>query len=97
MHLVLGGQAIKAELVDLKWVPRLGLVYQFSPNTGMKALYGQAYRSAFQVETVINAPTIKGNPAVAPQKPSRRWICKCFIIPKSINGLPLTSGVSNRT
>lgn len=67
LHLILGGQAIKVEQVDLKWVPRFGVVYQFSPNTGLKALYGQAYRSAFQVETVISAPTIKGNPALAPE------------------------------
>lgn len=67
LRLVLGGQVIKAEQVDSKWVPRLGVVYQFSPNTGMKALYGQAYRSAFQLETTVNAANIKGNPSLAPE------------------------------
>jgi len=67
LRLVLGGQVIKAEQVDSKWVPRLGVVYQISSQTGMKALYGQAYRSAFQVETAVNATTLKGNPALAPE------------------------------
>ncbi len=67
LHLILGGQAIKVEQVALKWVPRLGVVYQFSPRTGLKALYGQAYRSAFQVETAADAPTLKGNPTLSPE------------------------------
>lgn len=66
-RLILGGQAIKVEQVNLKSVPRLGVIYQFSPNTGLKALYGQAYRSAFQVETASDTPLLKGNPALAPE------------------------------
>jgi outer membrane receptor for ferrienterochelin and colicin len=45
LQLIAGGQAIKP--VGMAWevVPRLGLVYQFSPQLGMKILYSQAFRT----------------------------------------------------
>lgn len=61
-HLVLGGQANRTEGQELDFVPRLGLIHQFSEALGMKLLYNQAYRNPNAIETGTFIPNlIEGN------------------------------------
>ncbi|MEY4768981.1 MAG: hypothetical protein RL637_1620 [Pseudomonadota bacterium] len=48
-------------------VGRLGLIYEFTPEWGMKFLYSQAFRSPAIVEMKINAGPIRGNPNLQPE------------------------------
>jgi hypothetical protein len=45
--LVAGAQINKVPKVNPNVVPRLGFVYQVSPNLGVKLMHAQAYRAAF--------------------------------------------------
>ncbi|MBT4518952.1 MAG: TonB-dependent receptor [Halieaceae bacterium] len=68
IKLTLGGQYNDAEK-DHKIVPRLGAIFKFSPEYGMKLLYGEAFRSPENVETHVHIPAINlfGNPDVGPE------------------------------
>lgn len=66
--LLLGGQLIKP--TDLKWnvIPRIGAVYQFSSETGIKAIYNQSFRSAFPFESTSNHSSSARNvPTLEPE------------------------------
>ncbi len=68
LKLIAGGQFNKVEGVDLAFVPRLGAIFYATDALGAKLLYGQAFRSAFATERLINAPGIGvGNPDLQPE------------------------------
>ncbi|MEY3218769.1 MAG: hypothetical protein RIT27_126 [Pseudomonadota bacterium] len=63
-----GGQAIKPTDVNWNFVPRLGMVYQITPEIGTKLLYSKAFRAAFQIEKrVNNIGVIVGDPNLTPE------------------------------
>ncbi len=53
------------------FVPRLGIIHDFTENLGIKLLYGQAFRSPYAGEKFLDATvgdlTIKGNPKLKPE------------------------------
>lgn len=67
-RLIGGVQLNKAENVALNTVPRLGLIQQFTAQTGLKLMHGEAFRAPAIGETDINSPvalglfTLRGNP-----------------------------------
>lgn len=64
----LGAQWNKAEGVDAEIVPRIGVVYRFNPDMGVKLLYSEAFRSPFPAETDVQAqPILTGNPDLGPE------------------------------
>ncbi len=66
LQLIAGGQAIKPVEIAWKVVPRFGMVYQFSPQLGMKMLYSQAFRTPFYNEKAGgNTGIIVANPQLA--------------------------------
>jgi outer membrane receptor for ferrienterochelin and colicin len=68
LHLIAGGQAVKPLGIDWEVVPRLGMVYQFTSNLGLKLLYSQAFRTSFLEEKFGNSSGILiGNPQLAPE------------------------------
>jgi outer membrane receptor for ferrienterochelin and colicin len=67
LRLVAGGQWIKPVDVNAHFVPRLGLIYQFSERWGAKLLYGEAFRTAFNEERFIKRPLLIGNPQLKPE------------------------------
>jgi len=68
IKLIAGGQFNRPDGGDTDFVPRLGLVGQFSANSGVKLLYGEAFRSPAAVETDFQAPpVILGNPDLVPE------------------------------
>jgi len=68
IKVTLGGQYNDAES-NTKFVPRLGAIIQFTPQYGMKLLYGEAFRSPENVERDVYIPGINlfGNPEVGPE------------------------------
>jgi outer membrane receptor for ferrienterochelin and colicins len=67
LKLTIGGQAVKAGVVDWEFVPRGGLTYHHPQGWGFKTLYGEAYRAANVNENDINIPFFKGNPNLSPE------------------------------
>ena len=64
-----GLQLNKSEEHDRRFSPRLASVYDFNQNWGAKLLYGQAFRSPYQIETIINVPNIiQGNYNLKPER-----------------------------
>lgn len=69
-----GSQINKPEGGDFDFVPRLGLVYNPVKYFGIKALYGQAFRSPWPIEQyvdqppILTAPTKVNEPALTPEK-----------------------------
>jgi len=67
-RLIGGVQLNKAENIDLVAVPRLGIIQNFTEHSGLKLLYGQAFRAPAIGETAIDTPLqlggffLKGNP-----------------------------------
>jgi len=47
---------------------RIGFIQGFGDNLWLKLLYSEAYRSPNLQEAKINAPTLKGNPSLNPEK-----------------------------
>ncbi|MGA7719952.1 MAG: TonB-dependent receptor [Ignavibacteriaceae bacterium] len=68
LKLILGGQMNKPEGQSTSFVPRLGAIYDFTNDFGLKVLYGQAFRSPYPTELYLQNPTIVGNPDLAPEK-----------------------------
>lgn len=69
LRLILGGQLNKASRIPLDIVPRVALIYNYSPLWGGKLLFGQAFRSAAAAERLIDFfPIILGNPDLEPEK-----------------------------
>lgn len=68
VKLIAGGQLNKPDSQDSDFVPRIGLIGYFTPKTGIKLLYGEAFRSPAAIETDFNVPPIlAGNPDLLPE------------------------------
>ncbi len=66
---VIGGvQVNKIENVDVGVVPRIGMIVEPMKKTYVKILYGQAFRAPSLNEVSLNAPTLKGNSDLKPEK-----------------------------
>lgn len=67
--LIAGGQLNKPNTVDIDFVPRIGVVLNATDKLGFKFLYGQAFRSAFSLETkIVNPPVLLGDANLEPEK-----------------------------
>lgn len=66
---IIGGvQLNKPADIDINFVPRLGLIFRPFKKIGIKALYGQAFRSPFQGEqTIKDLPVIIGSTTLTPE------------------------------
>ncbi len=67
LKLFVGGQAVKSEGLDWNFVPRVGAIYQFTSQFGLKGLFSQAYRSPSRLEYFVESPVILGNPDLGPE------------------------------
>ncbi len=68
LRFIAGGQAVKPAGQDWSFVPRLGIIYQFNDELGIKALYSKAYRAAFEFENSVDAlPVVVGNTNLEPE------------------------------
>ncbi|MDN5202365.1 TonB-dependent receptor [Fulvivirgaceae bacterium BMA10] len=69
IKLIAGGQFNKPETSDLDFVPRLGAVVSVNDQLGIKALYSQAFRSPYYVESFVAIPNVlMGNADLKPEK-----------------------------
>ncbi|MBK8946117.1 MAG: TonB-dependent receptor [Ignavibacteriae bacterium] len=68
LKIIAGAQMNKPEEKDIDIVPRFGAIYNVVDEFGVKALYGQAFRSPWPVEQFLQNPTIVGNPDLDPEK-----------------------------
>ena len=68
LKLIAGGQLIKTEGLAWDFVPRLGVIYDFTQQIGAKVLYGQAFRSPYPQEIYSNNASTLGNSNVLPEK-----------------------------
>jgi outer membrane receptor protein involved in Fe transport len=69
MKLTAGAQYNKPSNVNGSFVPRLGLITDFNKNLGLKLLYGQAFRAAFEAENNLrDEPVLVGNPVLLPER-----------------------------
>lgn len=68
LKLIAGAQVNKPEGNDVDLVPRLGAIYNFESGLGLKALYGQAFRTAWPGELLIDIKILHGNPDLQPEK-----------------------------
>jgi len=67
IKMILGGQWVQPEGISSSFVPRLGLIYQFNKKLGVKFLYSEAYRTAFEIEKSVQTAVIQGNPDLQPE------------------------------
>ena len=68
LKLIAGAQMNAPEGVGINFVPRLGAIYQANEHLGVKALYGQAFRTAYIAEQQsFEPPILIGNPDLTPQ------------------------------
>lgn len=67
LNLIAGAQINKVEGVDANFAPRLGIIYQVTDKLGVKALYGEAFRAPFAVETSVIVSGFRGNPDLKPE------------------------------
>lgn len=68
LKLIGGFQANKVDGIDMKVVPRGGVVWYPVPKLNVKALYGQAFRAPTVYETNVNSPFLGGNPDLKPEE-----------------------------
>jgi outer membrane receptor for ferrienterochelin and colicins len=68
LKLIAGAQFNKPEKKDWDLVPRLGAIFNFTDEIGVKALYAQAFRSPWPVEQLLVNPAVVGNPNLDPEK-----------------------------
>jgi len=66
--IILGTQLNKPEETSADLSSRFGFIQGFGDNWWLKLLYSEAYRSPNLQEAKINAPTLKGNPSLNPEK-----------------------------
>ncbi|MBT4521868.1 MAG: TonB-dependent receptor [Halieaceae bacterium] len=68
---LVGAQFNRAQDGYRRWVPRLGVIHQFSKAWGVKLLYGQAFRAPSALERKIQVAiptlTLKGEPDLDPE------------------------------
>ncbi len=68
VKLIAGAQSNKVSGLDLSTSPRFGMIYNFAPAWGVKALYGKAFRSPAQSErNANNIPAIISNSNLKPE------------------------------
>jgi outer membrane receptor for ferrienterochelin and colicins len=63
-----GTQLIKPDQSDLDEVLRFGAIYKPFHHIGVKLLYGEAYRSAYPAELLIDMPFLTGNMSLKPER-----------------------------
>lgn len=66
--IIAGVQLNKPEETKTDLSSRLGFIQGFGDNWWLKLLYSEAYRSPNLQEAKINAPTLRGNPLLDPEK-----------------------------
>jgi len=68
LKLIAGGQVNIPEGIDANFVPRLGAIFKATDELGIKALYGQAFRTGYIAEQqAFEPPILQGNPDLQPQ------------------------------
>ncbi|WLT31031.1 TonB-dependent siderophore receptor [Geothrix sp. PMB-07] len=67
VKLIGGVQYNKLENIHGKASPRLGVVVDFTPEFGGKALYSTAFRKGYPLETGFNHPLFRGNLELKPE------------------------------
>ena len=68
LKIIAGGQFNKVENISGDFVPRIGAIISFNPQSGMKLLYGEAFRSPKPIETQVDFPSGNlGNPSLSPE------------------------------
>lgn len=68
LKIIGGAQANKVPNFDIDLSPRLGLIANLNVSTGVKVLYGNAYKSAAQSERFSSISSNVGNPNLLPEK-----------------------------
>lgn len=69
MKLTAGAQFNKPSNIKGDFVPRLGLITDFNKNIGLKLLYGQAFRAAFEAENNLQDESVLvGKPFLLPER-----------------------------
>ena len=53
-NFIVGAMWLKFSELDSQWVPRLGIVHQFTPQWVLKVLYNEGYRAPNAIETSLN-------------------------------------------
>ena len=88
VKLTAGFQWNKVQNTDSDVSPRLGLVFNFSPQWGAKLLYGEAFRSAVATERFLPADSaVVGNESLDPEKIATTELQFFFTSPKSYAAL----------
>ncbi len=81
LKLIGGLQINKPREIDYDFSPRGGAVVNFNPNTGVKLLYGEAFRSATAAEQTSTAISV-GDPDLRPEKISTFDAQLFYVSPK---------------
>ncbi len=68
LKLIAGAQLNKPEGQSWDAVPRVGAIYDITNEMGVKALYGEAFRSPWPLEQLLVNPAVVGNPNLSPEK-----------------------------
>ena len=68
LKLIIGAQLNKPDEGDVDLVPRFGAIFEFNNEFGVKVLYGQAFRSPWPLEQIMQNPVLVGNPNLGPEK-----------------------------
>ncbi|MBI4384482.1 MAG: TonB-dependent receptor plug domain-containing protein [Nitrospinae bacterium] len=69
LKLIAGLQVNKPQGIDYDFSPRGGVIVNFNPDSGVKLLYGEAFRSATAAEQTTTAVSV-GDPGLLPEKVS---------------------------
>lgn len=68
VKLIAGGQFNKPKETSGAFVPRAGAIFDFTESSGLKVLYGEAFRSGASLERFINLPGFaRGNADMDPE------------------------------
>jgi len=67
LKFIAGGQFLKPENQDFRFIPRLGAIFNATKQFGIKILYSSAYRSPYPKETNIIHPVYTGSPDLKPE------------------------------
>ncbi len=67
LKLIGGAQYNKLDGIDGNTSPRVGLIYDFTPEWGAKVLYSTAFRKGYPHETGFNVSVFRGNKELKPE------------------------------
>ncbi len=67
LKLIAGAQMNMIEGLDANISPRVGAIYNFTKELGIKLLYSSAFRKAYPLEYGFNHPVFRGNPDIKPE------------------------------